>query len=190
MPPESAERAMTCTFCGVTTVPPPKIVERVVEIVRPLIPGGRETFLEQFKAFLCPRCSKAMGDADAPDAKLRVCKPCGGAWVDPTTLERLRNERDSSLADVARRAVGLLAPRNQDRRRVMACPECREPLQRLPFGQDFEAYDVCEAHGAFFDFGELGAFIAAETERRSGPVDDGDLENAGLKGSWRWPWTR
>jgi Zn-finger nucleic acid-binding protein len=189
LPAEAEQRSITCPYCGVTTVPPPKVVSSVVELVRERIGGGGAEFLKQFQAFLCPRCNTAMNDAPAPGATLRVCKPCGGAWIDPSTLERLRNERDDKLADLARRAIGMLAPKDQNRSRAMTCPDCRKPLQRLPFGDAGDAYDVCAEHGAFFDYQELGAFIAAETERRSGPMNDSDLENAGLKRGWRWPWS-
>ena len=173
---------VTCLFCGGSTAPAPRVIERVVVV---------ESGAEAGDQWGCPRCGNAMHDAGVAGASLLVCSRCGGSWVDPATFERLGRERDDRLPDAARRAIGIFAPKDHDWRTALACPGCRATLRRLPLGESDEHYDVCEAHGAFFDHGELAAFIAAETERRAGAVTDDDLAAAGItRGGWRWPWQR
>jgi Zn-finger nucleic acid-binding protein len=180
LPPEALRNVVVCEFCGGTEAPKPRVIQSVVE---------RVVVIETAAAanvFHCPRCGGAMDEIRA--GVLRVCTKCGGAWVDRGTVERLSRQRDDDLVSAARRGVGLFAPRDRDHRPMIGCPICAAVLERRALGEHGDAYDVCGAHGAFFDHGELKKFVDQETERRAGTIDESDAAAAGL-GGWRWPWS-
>jgi len=168
-----------CTFCGGTEAPAPRVIEQVVERVVVIETATGNTFP-------CPRCGGALEEIRKD--VLRVCAKCGGAWVAHATVERLTRERDDDLVNAARLGVGAFAPRDRDRRPTVGCPICGVALDRRPLGEYGDAYDVCGAHGAFFDHQELKKFVDQEAERRAGTVDESDTLAAGI-GGWRWPWS-
>lgn len=180
LPGAVIDRAVTCAYCGANEAPRPRVVEKLVERVKVVeaVGGGLR----------CPRCGGALADAGYARDPVRVCQPCGGVWLEPAAIERLTRERDDDLVNAARLAVGAFAPRTRDRRPFLGCPFCARLLERRPLGELGEAYDVCPAHGTFFDHGELRTFVEAETARRAGAVDADDVRAAGI-GGWRWPWS-
>src|SRR4051812_37635373 len=102
--PEDAARAVTtCAFCGTASTPAPRVVERTVErIVVVAAPGATPGGLS------CPRCAVPLAEARVNQTLLRGCERCGGIWLEPDAVERLRDARDTEVEDTARRLVGLV----------------------------------------------------------------------------------
>jgi ribosomal protein L37AE/L43A len=183
LPRAAANEVVTCSFCGTSAAPGPRVVEKIIERVQIVEVEARAE-----KHLPCPRCGGALHEPGTlRGGSLWVCRPCGGAWVDPATLERLTRERDDDFVDFMRRSIGLFQPPGRDRRARLTCPFCQSTMVRKAIGETADDYDVCEQHGVFFDFGELRAFVDHETARRVGTIDDTDLSRAGL--GWRWPWS-
>jgi Zn-finger nucleic acid-binding protein len=114
---------------------------------------------------------------------MHECTGCGGLFVSQKTLDAI----------VARETPGPSAPthvsravpsnRSVDTVRYVKCPLCSDLMNRVNFGKRSGVIvDVCQAHGVWFDKGELTQaieFVArgglAETRRRE------ELENSEQK---------
>src|SRR5688572_31790080 len=92
--PEAHHRVVTCTFCGTSAVPAPKVVERVVDRVIVATPvagdGG---------GLRCPRCAAGLHERrSSRNDVARMCLGCGGVWLENATVERLMKQRDDEFA--------------------------------------------------------------------------------------------
>ena len=112
----------------------------------------------------CPDCKLALSAVESGSVTAHRCARCRGIWLDPASFQRLCEEEsrppdeDDALAPSSRSANGRPGPRQDPRIRYRACPACREIMNRSNFARvSGVLIDVCRAHGAWFDRGELGA---------------------------------
>jgi Zn-finger nucleic acid-binding protein len=183
LPVQAADKTTVCPFCGGTSVPTSKRVDKRVE--RALV-GESDALADAH----CPRCAGALHALDVGVRVVHKCAGCEGVWLDPPTVEHLTQERDEHLLEATRQH----APSNRlDRRPKLGCPFCQAPLRRAPLGDASDVaaapheYDICDTHGAFFDQGEVPIFVDAQTRRRAGETTD--IDGPGVtKHRWRWPW--
>jgi len=84
------------------------------------------------------------------------CGTRGGIWLDNDAAQRVTqhfSERVIQLANAATQS----AQRRPDVRAVAKCGACRTEMKRRTFGEI--SIDYCEAHGTWFDAGELAAML-------------------------------
>ena len=131
-------------------------------------------------ALRCPRCRAALVASVVSGTLVDWCEGCGGLWLDHEVLEKtIEGERRTPTIEVA---LGRMppAPLNVDGRKVVyvPCPECGTLMNRKNFAnRSGVIVDVCTAHGAWFDRGELARVMefvrsggwdrALEIERRA-----------------------
>jgi Zn-finger nucleic acid-binding protein len=178
--PGADRNATLCSYCGATAMPPPTVVERTVErvvLVAQTGDGAKD-------ALMCPRCASALRDVRSTESVLHGCMSCGGVWLDPATVERLSRARDPDLERAAGRILGLLRPGPGLRDPLICCPVCAAPLRRAEIANSVSQIDVCDAHGTWFDRGEVVAFAEASAESRAGEVSEDDLRAAGVGGGF------
>ncbi len=159
---EAADVATVCAFCGTTSIPAPRVVERIVEreVERVVV---RDTSGAP-ATLACLRCGTSMHDADIDGMTVTQCPSCGGAWVSADVVASLRRRSNDELrAYVARGEVLALA---RTPRAPLACPVCRAPMERAALADTVHDVDVCKAHGTWFDRTELAAFMDREKLRR------------------------
>jgi Zn-finger nucleic acid-binding protein len=113
--------------------------------------------VEETTPLTCPRCREPMQALLLGATKVRECAQCGGLWLDPETLQRLADARESH-SDV----VGVLAARlpatagAPDVVRYIPCPSCGKLMNRVNFAHSSGiVLDVCKTHGLWLDRGEL-----------------------------------
>ena len=112
----------------------------------------------------CPDCKLDLTAVESGSVTAHRCPRCRGIWLDPASFQRLCEEEsrppDEEAALVAARPppTHRPGPRQQARIRYRACPACADVMNRSNFGRvSGVIIDVCRAHGAWFDRGELGA---------------------------------
>jgi Zn-finger nucleic acid-binding protein len=178
LPPGAERSATACAYCGATAVPPPAVVERVVERVV-VVPKSGETAAG---ALSCPRCAVALQDVRSSHATLHGCTSCGGVWLDKAAVDHLSRERDADLEKAAGRMLGLMRQASFDRNKVLSCPVCTGALRRSEIPGRVSSIDVCDTHGTWFDRGEVVMFAEASADTRAGEVTEDDLHAAGVGG--------
>lgn len=120
----------------------------------------------------CPRCNHPLEVAPGDDKRTHECPRCGGMFVPRDVFAEIMTaaEIGGALRDVAAVALdtrlrtggprGLLADV-----RYLPCPLCHASMNRVNFGKvSGVIVDICQAHGSWFDAGELTrvvAFVAA-----------------------------
>ncbi len=164
LPRDAADAAVACAFCGTTSTPAPRVIEREVSVERVVErlvvrdTSGAPTTLA------CLRCSASMNDAVIDGMSVTQCPRCGGAWVSTEAAARLRRTSNDELrAHVVRGEILALA---RPPRAKLACPVCKAPMECVPLGETVHDVDVCKAHGTWFDRTELVAFMDREKLRR------------------------
>jgi Zn-finger nucleic acid-binding protein len=96
------------------------------------------------------------------DLTIDECDGCHGVFLDHVAVERLVTDRrqaraEAILAAVPRAQLHLSPPGG---RMYVKCPVCATVMNRKQFSAGSGVViDVCKAHGAFFDPGELPAII-------------------------------
>jgi Zn-finger nucleic acid-binding protein len=104
----------------------------------------------------CPRCNDHLIPRQEGGLSAHLCPTCGGVFID----HRLAEQTDAShvagalhrlAADAARRAPfgGSLGVN------AVPCPLCRRAMEHSVHARVPVPIDVCAAHGAWFDRGEL-----------------------------------
>jgi Zn-finger nucleic acid-binding protein len=177
LPVHAARQTVTCPFCHVAVAPPPEVIERVVDRVIVQKAEGDSGSLH------CTRCATALMQVTSNGIVLSGCRGCGGLWLDNAAVERLMKVRDEDLERQAARMVGIFAGLPADvRHAAIACPLCASPLRRVEVPDTIHSVDVCDAHGTWFDHGELPMFISVFATRRAGELSDEDLRAAGVPG--------
>ena len=126
----------------------------------------------------CPRCGDALRDRPVPVVLLCGCATCGGIWLGREASRVLT----ASFSQSAVLAAGSSPVRIPDRDLAPSagpCPECNgvmirrrfttaapgvralDPGERGAPGKLSVELDVCDAHGTFFDRGELSQVTRA-----------------------------
>ena len=134
----------------------------------------------------CPCCSLPLGHRDIDTLIVDECTDCGGVFLDHQTYERLFEDhslmRASAFVASLSHGADALAPSGS--RPALMCPACAEPMQRrLHDSGAGIVYDVCPAHGVFFEPGKLPAIVEFMRKRdrhaeRGGPEPATDAEPA------------
>ena len=103
----------------------------------------------------CPVCKKVMTEEDF-GVKVDVCRDgCKGIWFDCGELSKL-DEKNEGFGAALQEALHF--PRvNDEKRGIIQCPKCNEPMHRHLFSSNKEVnVDECYDCGGFFlDSGEL-----------------------------------
>jgi Zn-finger nucleic acid-binding protein len=104
----------------------------------------------------CLRCGVPMETArTGAGQELETCPACGGAWMDAAAfLAELRTAQPALAGD------GLLEFNDGSPRRP--CPRCGDRMQIVWI--ELLQLDRCDAHGVWFDPGELDRAVAGETQ--------------------------
>jgi Zn-finger nucleic acid-binding protein len=128
--------------------------------------------IEETAPLQCPRCREPMQALRLGDTTARECAACGGLWLDPQSLQRLSDGRETRAEVVnvlgARVPMAATPP---DVVRYVPCPQCGKLMNRKNFAQSSGVVlDVCADHGVWLDRGEL--------ERVLGFVSGGGLARA------------
>lgn len=107
--------------------------------------------------FACPRCDARLFAGQADGVSMLGCGLCGGIWLDNEAAQRVTQHFSERVVELATRA-SQSAQRRPDVRAVAKCASCRAEMGRRTYGQ--VSVDVCQAHGTWFDAGELAALLA------------------------------
>ncbi len=162
LPPNAANEAATCTFCGTTSVPRAKVVERIVVRVRSPV----ESTPQPAK---CPRCFDTLVRKRIQDTTLHGCERCGGVFLDHAAVEQLsRTPHPDFEADVTA-ALGPFTLR-PDLRPNIGCPECAKPMTRTAITGTKTTVDTCSEHGTWFDARELPLVVASPEVEAQAPA--------------------
>lgn len=183
LPAAAVDIAVTCTFCGFVSSPAPKVIEKIVERVRPHIivqdESGKTTEL------FCLRCAYKMRVGHFKDIELQLCEGCGGVFLTKDVVERLAQHPDSEFRQYILR-MEMSAMGRPDRGPV-DCPMCKARMEVASMPGTVHNVDLCRAHGTWFDRTELAAYIeaqAAAQEAEKPAVTDDDLQAAGVGGGF------
>lgn len=176
LPAHAAHTTVTCTFCGTSATPAPKVVERVVDrvVVVPSAPGGAPGVPP------CPRCAEPTVRLEVRDEVVYACAKCGGALLATAQVGKLRAARDEDLGDAVRRASPIAMPLVR-RRGALSCPACTGPMRQEEVYGTVYLMHTCDAHGTFFERSAMEAFMHLWAERRAGDITDEELEALGIK---------
>lgn len=172
-PPESGARQGCCLACGMRQAGEPRACPgcgapyatvRCAECFHMSPPSavlctgcGQTLGLEPLGSpddLCCPDCRLPFRAFEGAQGRLRDCERCGGQFVEHALLAALLDGRE---------LYGAAAPRTpprfnplDDPVRYLRCPACDTPMARKNFGRTSGVIiDVCNAHGTWFDRGEL-----------------------------------
>lgn len=108
----------------------------------------------------CPRCSKALSEAQVGNVKVDGCNGCGGVWFDNKELNAVAQTRTSQMSDLE--DMFLPDESNLTHNTTMLCPVCVVQLYEFEFphcpGIKLDACPLCR--GIWVDDGELKAMHA------------------------------
>ena len=172
----AASAVVTCTFCGTTSAPAPRVVERVVErvVVVPATPAAAES-----GELACPRCARGLSRVAGGGDEALACARCGGALLTRAQLAAVRGARHDDLARAVRHVSAFFLP-IEPRRAVLSCPTCAGPLRIEEIEGSVHLMHVCDDHGAFFERDALDTYNELWSEKRAGEVDEATLESMGV----------
>jgi Zn-finger nucleic acid-binding protein len=170
LPAAGASVAVTCGFCGLTAAPAPAVIERVVEVNKIVERVVVRDTSGAPATLACLRCGQSMQDTHIGETTYSQCRACGGLWLSPDAVERLRRVSDDELRRAV--AVGEMLALARPARGELACPVCKAPLERLNVRGSVHEVDVCRAHGTWFDRTELLGFMDAQKRLRENAGDD------------------
>ncbi len=114
---------------------------------------------------MCPRCPiTPMHGRRVGDMVIDECNSCHGIFLDHVAVQRVVTDRQQARADAimgalpSQAAVSPIPAAGQ--RMYVKCPICATIMNRRLFSAGSGVIiDVCRAHGAFFDAGELPRII-------------------------------
>lgn len=106
----------------------------------------------------CPRCGTHLVPLRAGDASALACPGCGGAFLDPRAVARLRTHPELVDAVVA---ASRAVPRDLLVFGPVTCPTCGGPLRAAVW--DGVEVDGCDEHGTWFDRGEVAVVARARS---------------------------
>lgn len=138
---------ITCPACGARSVAGGAAAARTAAAYRTA--PTRASTGEPSASARCPRCR---AELVVEGGARQRCPKCSGAFVDHGEVRRLLAD-----ADAARTKAPFKRRKKFDPDvRSFDCVVCREPMERNPLGATSGIYlDACEAHGIWFDAGEL-----------------------------------
>ena len=126
---------------------------------------------------MCPRCPNPLHARRIGDIVVDECATCHGIFLDHIAVQRVVTDRAQSRADAilgmlpAQETTQIIPPGSK---MYVKCPVCVTVMNRKLFSAGSGVIiDVCRAHGAFFDPGELPKIITF--------VMNGGLEQAQKK---------
>jgi Zn-finger nucleic acid-binding protein len=173
---------VACPFCGTVSVPPPRVVERVVTVDHVVEKVVVRDSAGNAATLACLRCGQPLEEGQLGATTVRQCHACGGVWLSVDAVDRLRHVSDDDLRrDVA---VGEMMAMARPAQGPLACPVCDKALERVGMAETVHDVDVCKLHGTWFDRTELLAFLDREKARReaAGASDDPVPGNGGDEG--------
>lgn len=112
----------------------------------------------------CPRCPNPMHGRRVGDMVIDECATCHGIFLDHVAVQRVVTDRQQARAEAIMGALPAQEsttklPRAGEKMYVK-CPMCSTIMNRRLFSAGSGVIiDVCRAHGAFFDAGELPRVI-------------------------------
>ncbi len=176
LPASAAHTVTTCTFCGASTTPAPRVVEHVTE--RVVVARDPEAAASGPR---CPRCARSLEEIRSAAKTLLGCARCGGIWVDKDTADYLARVSDPDLDTAVRRAFGVLVSLSPGMRTAsVSCPVCQQATRYVELEDTGQGVDVCDSHGTWFDRDELALFVEKRRAERAGDLDGDDLRRAGV----------
>jgi Zn-finger nucleic acid-binding protein len=138
----------------------------------------------------CPRCQHGLRKGAAGRVEALACDSCGGVWLDHAlALQFNQALTDKCQVDVGEsaRIVGELVarkakvpgfPTSPD---GLPCVVCRQPLRREHIERAGFDLDICDAHGTFFDRGELQTIAHLVGAKPPAPLPEHSVSGS-LKG--------
>lgn len=120
--------------------------------------------VEAGKERLCPRCPTPMHGRRVGDMVIDECPTCHGIFLDHVAVQRVVTDRQQARAEAIMGALpAQMAPSSlpaAGQKMYVKCPICTTIMNRRLFSAGSGVIiDVCRAHGAFFDAGELPRVI-------------------------------
>jgi len=173
----AASTVVTCQFCGTTSAPAPRVIERVVDRV---VVVNAEAAPGEAGSVACPRCAKGLSRVAGGGEEALACAKCGGGWISSTQVAALRKQSNTDLARAVRMVSAFFLPL-EPRRAALSCPTCQGALRMAEIEGSVHLMHICDAHGTFFERDALDTFVALWTEKRAGDIDDEDLESVGVR---------
>lgn len=177
LPSHAASVATTCAFCGTTSAPQPKLVERVIERV---VVVTAEVDGVASDAVGCPRCAKTMRRVSGGGQDAFACPKCGAAFITNAQIDMFRKRRNDGLVKAVAHVSLVFGPL-EPRTAHLSCPLCQNRLRIEEVEGTVNLMHVCEAHGAFFERNALGEFNELHANKRAGDIDEDDLKDMGIK---------
>jgi Zn-finger nucleic acid-binding protein len=111
----------------------------------------------------CPRCPTSLHARRVGDIVIDECATCHGIFLDHVAVQRVVTDRQQARAEAI---LGTLPVKEvstgvpPSSRMYVKCPVCTTVMNRRLFAAGSGVIiDVCRAHGAFFDAGELPRII-------------------------------
>jgi Zn-finger nucleic acid-binding protein len=159
LPPEATEHAVRCPQCGNTSAPAPREIRTVV--VERVVEAGQDARAASCSSEpKCARCKAKLFAKEVHDIRLFGCGVCGGVFLDNEGSTRITRARDQDLAVLAERARQHAVTAADTRPAGIPCPTCERAMQRVRAAGAIDL-DICDAHGTWFDAGELTRVMAA-----------------------------
>ncbi|MEO7110180.1 MAG: zf-TFIIB domain-containing protein [Polyangiaceae bacterium] len=107
----------------------------------------------------CPQCQEMLEIVDRATVVGYGCPSCGGIWLDSVTTLRVEATLDTQTIQVGEVASSLSQNPTPPHEASPPCPLCANPMRSyVVLGSDVEV-DTCDAHGTWFDRGELQTLI-------------------------------
>ncbi len=154
--PNAASEVATCSYCGTTSVPRAKVIERIIVRVRPPV----ESTPQPAK---CPRCFDTLVRKRVQETTIHGCERCGGVFLDHAAVEKLGRSPHPDFENEVAAALGASTLR-PDLRPNIACPECAKPMTRTAITGTQTTIDTCAEHGTWFDSRELPLVVAPSND--------------------------
>lgn len=110
----------------------------------------------------CPRCAKPLQARRVGDLVIDECHACQGLFLDHVAVQRVVTDRQQARAEalLGELPAGEVKAQPPGGKLYVKCPVCATIMNRKLFAAGAGVIiDVCRAHGAWFDLGELPRVI-------------------------------
>ena len=110
----------------------------------------------------CPRCQQALNARRVGDLVIDECTTCQGLFLDHVAVQRVVTDRQQARAEalLGELPTGVAPVQPAGGKLYVKCPVCATIMNRKLFAAGAGVIiDVCRAHGAWFDLGELPRVI-------------------------------
>ena len=116
----------------------------------------------------CPRCAAGMYVGKTPaGGDMWGCGQCGGVWLDNATAQHVVDSVCEATLGMARSAAEAAAVPSRPAAQGLKCPACGQNMKATKVQAAWLDIDVCDAHGTWYDHGELEK-VARATKRDVG----------------------